>query len=130
MDTEVGENLQMLLSLRHPSVVGCNNNQRHINGPDTREHVFHEVFVARNANDSNQKRRSSWRGGGKFQVSETEIDGDAARFLFGQTVGISAGKRFDNCAFSMIDVTGGRDNKMLILFHRKAERTAARISAS
>jgi len=50
-------------------------------------------------------------------VREAEVDGDASRFFFWQTVGINSGQRFDQGTLSMIHVTSGSDNKMLRISH-------------
>ena len=42
-------------------------------------------------------------------VREAELDGDAARFLFLQPVGVGAGQRLDQRALAVVDVTGGAD---------------------
>src|SRR6476619_2944188 len=43
-------------------------------------------------------------------MSETDIDGDAAAFLFFQAVGIDAGERFDERGLAVIDVAGRADD--------------------
>ena len=42
----------MLLGLRHPAVVGGHDEQREVDRADARDHIFHEVFVARYIHDA------------------------------------------------------------------------------
>ena len=44
------------------------------------------------------------------RVREAEIDGDSARLLFFQTVGVRARERVDQRALAMVDVAGGPDD--------------------
>ena len=53
---EVGEDLQMLLRLRHPPIVGGDNQQGEVDGADAGDHVLHEVFVARHVDNPETKR--------------------------------------------------------------------------
>ena len=43
-------------------------------------------------------------------VREAQLDGDAARFLFLEAIGIDAGQRLDERALAVIDVAGGADD--------------------
>ena len=47
----------MLFRLRHPAVVGRDDEQGKINRPDARDHVLNEVLVPRHIYDSN----TEWR---------------------------------------------------------------------
>jgi hypothetical protein len=51
-------------------------------------------------------------------VREAEVDGDASRFLFWQTVGISSGQRFDQRALPVINVSSCSDDEMEGICHR------------
>ena len=44
-------------------------------------------------------------------VREPKLDGDAARLLFLQSIGIDAGERLNQRALAVIDVTGGTDDE-------------------
>ena len=48
----------------------------------------------------------------QLEMRETEVDGDAARLLFGKAVGIGAGERFDQRAFAVVHVAGGGEDEM------------------
>ena len=65
---------------------------------------------------------------GRVQVGEAEIDGDAARLLFREAIGIGAGERLDKRAFAVIDMTCGGDDEMLLsdIERSKARRPTAR----
>src|SRR5438105_13063756 len=49
------ENSKMLFGLRHPTVVGRDNEQREIDRPDASDHIFHEILVAGHIDDANTK---------------------------------------------------------------------------
>ena len=51
-DTEVSQDLQMLLGLRHPAVIRRHHEQRQINRTDAGDHVLHEILVTGNINDA------------------------------------------------------------------------------
>ncbi len=55
-DSKIGENLQMLFRLRHPAIVGRDDQQRQINRAHARDHILHEIFVARHVNDPEHER--------------------------------------------------------------------------
>ena len=44
---EVGEDLQVLLGLRHPAVIGSHNEQREVDCAYAGDHVFDEILMAR-----------------------------------------------------------------------------------
>ena len=46
----------MLLGLRHPSIVGGDDQQREVDRTDAGHHVLHEVFVARHIDDADVDR--------------------------------------------------------------------------
>ena len=47
-------------------------------------------------------------------MCKAKVDRDAARFFFGQPVGVGPGQRFDQRGFAMVDVSGGGKNKVLL----------------
>src|SRR5262245_16758702 len=51
-DSEVSQNLQMLFSLRHPTVVSSDNQKREIDRADAGNHVSYKIFVTRHIDDS------------------------------------------------------------------------------
>ena len=121
---EISENLQVLFGLRHPAIIGCDDQQGQVHRSHARDHVFHEVLVAGHIHDSEHERcgigcglylqpTQILAGRGKLQVREAEIDGDAARLLLGQTIGVGAGQGFDQRALAMIHVACGGQDEML-----------------
>ena len=52
---EVGQDLQMLLRLRHPPIVCRDDQQREVDGADAGHHVLHEVFVSRHVHDADME---------------------------------------------------------------------------
>ena len=96
----------MLLALRHPAVIGGDNEERQIDRADASNHVAHEILVPGNVDNSGMN------SAGQIQLGETEVDRDLARFLFGQPVGIGPGKRFDQSALAVIDVTSRGNDEM------------------
>src|SRR5258706_13606721 len=125
IDAEITEDLQMLLGLRHPSVIGSYHKERQVDRADPGDHIFHEVFVAGHVNDSKLKRETSGRGCGQFQVRKAEVDGDSSRFFLRKSVGIDSGERFNQRTLAMIHVPGGSNYEMLRLCHRKPVRLSA-----
>ncbi len=93
-DAQVGQDLQVLLRLRHPAVVGRDNEQRQIDRTDAGDHVFHEIFVTGN-------------------IDDPQVVARAARGRVRRAVRIDAGERFDERALAVVHVTGGGDNEML-----------------
>ena len=61
-------------------------------------------------------------------MREAQVDRDLPRFFFGQAVGINSSKRFNEGAFAVIDVTGRRENEML-LCHRPYNSPLATVVA-
>ena len=110
-NAEIGEDLQVLLGLRHPAVVRRDDEQRHVHRADARNHVLDEILVPRHIDDA--ERRCPWRRRpGQREVREAEVDGDAARLFLRQPVGIGAGQGADERALAVIDVPGGGDDEM------------------
>jgi hypothetical protein len=49
---------------------------------------------------------------GLFEEGEAQVDGDAARFLLGQPVGVRPGQRLDERGLAVVDVARGADDDM------------------
>jgi hypothetical protein len=69
------------------------------------EHVLDEAFMTGDIN--NPRRRSV----GQIEVSEAEIDRNAALFFLFEPVGILPGQRFNQAGFSVINMSGGADDR-------------------
>ena len=92
----------MLLGLWHPAVVGSDCQEREINRANARNHVSDEIFVTWDIDDAGVEFLALEPD--EIQFGKTQINGDSARFLLGQSVRISSGQRFYQRAFAMIDV--------------------------
>ena len=118
-DTEVRENLQMLLGLRHPAVIGGNDKQCQVNGADAGDHVLDEVLVAGHINDTDPQGDIGRR---KFERGEPQVDGQAARLLLRQAVCVGAGERLDKGGLAVIDMTGSGNDKVRVTPHQSGRR--------
>ena len=103
-DAEQVDDGEMLARLRHHAVVGGDDQQHEIDAGRAGQHVVHEFLVARHVDEAEHgavRRR---------QIGEAEIDGDAARLLLLQPVGIDAGQRPHQRGLAVIDMAGGADD--------------------
>ena len=69
----------MLLGLRHPSIVGRDNQQREVDGANAGHPVLHEVLWP-------AIHMPTWMttidGGTQIEMAKPRVDGDASRLLF------------------------------------------------
>ena len=108
-DPEVGKDLKVFFGLGHPGVIGGDDEDGEVDGSNAGDHVVDEVGVAGDIDDADLEGVVSGRSGER-EVSEAELDGDAALLFFGEAVRVSARESLDEGGFSMADVTGGSDN--------------------
>ena len=94
----------MLARLRHHGFVGRHHQHHRVDTRRAREHVAHEALVPRHVDKRHMDIADR-------PVRKAQIDRDAARFLFLQTVGIDAGERAYQRALAVIDVAGGADDE-------------------
>ena len=99
----------MLARLRHHRLVGRDDEHDEIDAADAGEHVLDEPLVAGHVDEREVDAVDGL-------VGEAEVDGDAARLLFLQAIGIGAGQRPHQRALAVIDVPGGADDDG---FHRQ-----------
>jgi hypothetical protein len=92
--------------LRHDGLVGGNHEQHRVDPAHSREHVLHEALVARNVHEREIDVAHA-------RVGEPEIDGDPARLLFLQPVGVRSGQRQDERALPVINMPRRPDNNGL-----------------
>ena len=104
LQAEEIEDLQMLAGLRHRPVVGGDDQQDEIDADGAREHVVHETLMAGHVDEAQGLRTVDG------SIGEADIDGDAARLLFGQTVGIDPRERPNQRRLAVIDVAGRADD--------------------
>ena len=95
---------EMLAGLRHDAVVGGDHQQHEIDAGRARQHVVHQLLVARHVDEADDLPIRA------RPVGEAEIEGDAARLLFRQAIGIDAGQRAHQRGLAVIDVAGGPDD--------------------
>src|SRR5438067_12463617 len=100
----------MLFGLRHPTVVGCNNQEREIDRSDSGDHVADEIFVSWNI-DNPDVNLFALRSG-EIEFGKSEIDRNATSFFFRQTIRIGSSQRFDERALAMVDMAGGGENEI------------------
>ena len=98
------DDIQMLFALRHDAVVRRHREEHEIDAVGAGQHVFDKPLVTGNIDDACR------RPVRQVEVSESQIDRDAALFFFLQAVGILAGQGFNQAGLSVIDMSGGADD--------------------
>ena len=93
----------MLARLRHHRFVRRNHQQHRVDSTDAGEHVLDEAFVARHVHERDIEVPNPG-------VRETEIDRNAARFLFLQPIRISPRQGAHERALPVIDMAGRTDD--------------------
>ena len=96
------DDLEVLLGLRLPSLVGGDHEQHQSNRTHAGQHVPDEALVPGHVDEPDLPAR--WQGG----PGEPEVDGEPAPFLLRQPVGIHAGEPKDQGRLAVIDVPGRR----------------------
>ena len=112
---EQAQDLEVLASLQHDPVVGGDHQQCEVDAGGAGDHGAHEALVAGHVNEAD--RAAALQG----HVREAEIDGDPARHLLLETIGIDASQRAHQRGLAVIDMAGGADDHAL-----KAARQAPR----
>ena len=98
------EQLEVLASLRHDSVVGSHDQEREIDSGDACEHIAHESLVTGHVDEADEA------PAGQCQSGKAEVDGHSAFALFREVRCVRSGQRLDDCRLSVIDMPGGRDD--------------------
>ena len=93
--------IEVLAGLRLDGFVGRDHEQHQVDAADARQHVLDEALVAGNVHEAEPQ------AGREIEVGKSQVDGDAAAFLFFQPVGVDAGERFDQGGLAVVDVAGG-----------------------
>jgi hypothetical protein len=109
VEAEQVHDLQMLDGLRLDAL-GCRHDQQcgvDAGGPG--QHVVHEALMARHVDEAELAAVA------QVGVGIAEIDGDAARLLLLEAIGIDAGQRFDERGLAVVDVACGADDHWPIL---------------
>ena len=96
----------MLARLRLDGFVRRNHQKYEINSGSASEHVSDEALMARYIDEA--KTHAAF-----FEEREAEIDRDASALFFFQAVRMRARQSFNECGFTVIDVTGCADDDAL-----------------
>src|ERR671910_2375554 len=94
----------MFFGLRHDAVIGGNGKKHEIDAMRAGQHVLDEPLMARNVDYSGDVSIA------EIELSETQVNGDAALFFFLKAVSVLACQGFDEAGFAVIDMSGGADN--------------------
>ena len=113
---------EVLAGLRHDALVGGHDQQRQVDAPHPGQHVLHEALMAGHIHDLDGQPI------GLLEEGEPQIDGDPARLLLRQAVGVDAGERLDQRGLSVVDVAGGADDDVVSAHQREAARASAMAS--
>ena len=133
-DAEQVKDGEVLASLWHHAVVGCNDQQRVVDAGGAHQHGRHEALVAGHVDEAEGARGGGRVATGRIAVDRrkriAELDGDAARLLLGQVGGVHAGERADQRGLAMVDVAGGADQHAGALSWFSGRRCAPRERAA
>ena len=107
----------MLAGLRHDRVVGGDDEHDEVDAGGAGEHVLDEAFVARDIDDAEAVSLTPvayapGSPGWQFERGEADVDGDAARFFFGQAVAVDAGEGLDERGLAVIDMASGAEDEI------------------
>jgi hypothetical protein len=103
-DLEEAADVQVLARLRHDALVRRDDEQHRVDPRGAGHHPAHEPLVTGHVHHPGRD------AAGKRQVRESEIDGDPARLLLGEAVGVDARERAHQGSLPVIDVSGGPEN--------------------
>ena len=104
LDAQELADREVLAGLRHHALVGGDDQQREVDAARAGQHVLDEALVAGHVDDLDHEPARL------LEEGEAEVDGDAARLLLGQPVGVGAGQRLDQRRLAVVDVAGGADD--------------------
>src|SRR5881628_1874524 len=117
LDAKERADREVLARLRHHALVGGDDQHRQVDAADTGEHVLDETLVPGHVDDLDD------RAPGLLEEREPEVDGDPARLLLGQAVGVNAGERLHQGRLAVVDVARRPDDDVL---HGSAAAESAR----
>ena len=90
----------MLYGLRHDAFIQSNHQKHQIDAPNTCQHVFHKLLMARNIDDSNMD------SGVIGQVGKSQLNGNSPFLLLLQPVRIRPCKGLYETCLAVIHMTG------------------------
>ena len=94
----------MLDGLRLDALGRRHDQQRRVDAGGAGQHVVHEALVARHVDEA------ELAAAAEVAVGVAEIDGDAARLLLLEAIGVDAGQRLDQRGLAVVDVARGADD--------------------
>ena len=97
----------MFAGLRLDGLVDGHDEQHQVDTAHSGEHVFHKTLVTGNIHETQAKFRR------QLQVSETDVDGDAAALFLFETIRVDAGESLHQGGFAMVNMAGGTDDNVL-----------------
>ncbi len=100
----------MLARLRHHALVSGDHKREQVDPMRSGQHVLDETLVTRHVDKPDAKIV-------ELKIGKTEIDSNAAPFLFGQTVRIGTGQSTHEGALPVIDVTCCANNQRRHVSH-------------
>ena len=103
--TEQAQDFEVFARLRHHGIIGGDDQHSEINARGPGKHVLDETLMAGHIDDAEAERR-------QVEDGKADVDGDAARFLFGQAVAVDAGQRLDERRLTVVDVSGGAEDQV------------------
>ena len=98
------DDLEVLLRLRLPPLVGRDDEQHEADGSDPGEHRADEPLVPRHVDEPELASR------GERAPRVPELDREAPALLLVETIGVHPGQPLDQARLAVIDVAGGRDD--------------------
>jgi hypothetical protein len=98
------DDLEVLLRLGLPPLVGGHDEHHEADRPHPGQHVPDEPLVARHVDEPDLA------AGGERGPGEPQVDRQAAALLLGQPVGVDAGETQDQRRLPVVDVPGGGDD--------------------
>ncbi|MNI63124.1 hypothetical protein D3C73_1184720 [compost metagenome] len=116
----------MLTGLWHHPIVGGDHQQCGIDAGGTGHHGVHEAFVAGHIDEAQRDRRACAQRVCNRDIGIAQFNGDAARALFLQAIGLDAGQCPHQACLAMVDMSGGTDDHACRVLHwaRKSASSA------
>ena len=117
-DAEQVEDGQVFLGLRHPALIGRNDEQGDVESSNAGKHVFDEPLVPGDVDEADRLVTDQGPG-------EAEVDGEASLLLLGPAIRIPAGESLHEGGLAVVDMTGRSDDR-----HQMAASAEATIESS
>ncbi|MBA7647087.1 hypothetical protein ES703_54857 [subsurface metagenome] len=104
-DAKDVEDVKVLTSLGHDSVISCENNP--VNSTCASDHCFYKILMAGDVNDANFQAGDGTR-------CKSEVDRHSS-LLFGlELVRVTSGQAFYQCCFAVVYMTGSTESDVLL----------------